>query len=76
MKWKLKGMCLDGELERLEGVVVGFDMIVDGGAGVVNCIWAAVVFCCILSWLIMEVEIGVLVFMVEGVVVVVVVANG
>ena len=31
-------MCLDGELERLEGVVVGFDMIVDGGAGAVNCI--------------------------------------
>ena len=42
-------MCLDGEVERLEGVFGGFDMVVDGGAGVVICVLAAVVFCCVLS---------------------------
>ena len=31
-------MCLDGEFERLEGVVGGLDIVVDGGAGVVICI--------------------------------------
>ena len=36
-------MCLDGELKRSKGVVVGFDMAVDGRTGAVNCIWAVVV---------------------------------
>ena len=31
-------MCLDGELERLEGVDGVFDMVVDSGAGAVICI--------------------------------------
>ena len=31
-------MCLDGERERSKGVVVGFDMAVDGRTGAVNCI--------------------------------------
>ena len=45
MKWKMKGRCLDGELELLEDVVVDSDMVVDGGA--VNCMCAVVDFCCI-----------------------------
>ena len=31
-------MCLDGEVERLEVVVEGFDMVVDVGARVVICV--------------------------------------
>ena len=30
MRWKLKGICLDGKLEQSESVVVGFDMVLDG----------------------------------------------
>ena len=76
MKWKSKGLSLDGEVDWLGGVVGGFDVVVDSGAWVVNCIWAAVVFCCILSWLVEGVEVGMVVFMVQSVAVVVMVANG
>ena len=41
----MKGRCLDGELERLEGVVLDSDMVVDGG--VVQCMCVVIGFCCI-----------------------------
>ena len=57
-----------------EDVVVDSDMVVNGGA--INFMCAVVDFCCIFPWLVVEVELEGVVFMVEAVMVVTMVANG